>query len=281
MQDQFEVELKLRKSKAIDCKQTTLQEAIYAVPNQLFYGMQYMMSFLPDEQDEIPIYVCGLRFCKFFGFAHEIAHHVQSTSHRKSFLDINGVTEPEEPQPSGEEDLIKLIHEYDLETSGQSNPARLIKKIVNTTDYEQVLSGSYPPSFYHFLEERVSKDYEESRQQKTHAEPMISQERGSGVSYKRSDSEKLISNGSDHLREHLSNVKQDIFDLVKHEFELAGKLNGSSVSITNSVIQQLSTKYYRDEKLFHEKDLWKMSLTSNVIQRIRCRVLNFLSDDDF
>lgn len=157
----------------------------------------------------------------------------------------------------------------------------LISCTVNTFDYQCASVGIYPISFHEFVERKVLKDFNESRRQKLYVNetPITSSRepsKSTGKSHSRlhSDSESSGKTQPSDLKEHLSNLKLHIYNIVSQEFQNSGRLNNSNL-ITSVVMRQLSTRYYQDEKIFYEKDLWNLSY-SEVTSRVRCRVLNFL-----
>ena len=119
------------------------------------FGLQYMMKILPQELDEPAIYLCGLPFCDFRGQEKDLKGHTISESHLKGYLDVNGVLEDDEEDNVKIQDLYqnaKYLHGGDTGRIKGKNPKLLIKKVVNSLEYEVAISG-YPTCHRRFAQD--------------------------------------------------------------------------------------------------------------------------------
>ena len=123
------------------------------------FGLQYMMKILPQELDEPAIYLCGLPFCDFRGQEKDLKGHTISESHLKGYLDVNGVLEDDEENEVKIQDLYrnaKYLHGGDTGRIKGKNPKLLIKKVVNSFEYEVAISG-YPTCHRRFTQDIVKE----------------------------------------------------------------------------------------------------------------------------
>lgn len=214
-------------------------------------GLSFMLELYPEEYDEPPIYICSLLPCEFIGFATDILDHAKSPEHRRGYLEVNGVTQSNLENQS-EDDLISCLHEYDLANTNQpiKSPENLLKRVVNTYDYQCALIGKYPPAYHDFVMEKVLVEYNENRQPKVYAvepstsTPSTSKTHTSSATKSRKLSEIDGKTKASDVYEHLGIVKQEIRNIVLEEFQRAGRLTGPNM-ITNSIIRQLSVRYYQ------------------------------------
>ena len=119
------------------------------------FGLQYVMKILPQELDEPAIYLCGLPFCDFRGQEKDLKGHTISESHLKGYLDVNGVLEDDEEDDVRIQDLYqnaKYLHGGDTGRIKGKNPKLLIKKVVNSLEYEVAISG-YPTCHRQFAQD--------------------------------------------------------------------------------------------------------------------------------
>ena len=119
------------------------------------FGLQYVMKILPQELDEPAIYLCGLPFCDFRGQEKDLKGHTISESHLKGYLDVNGVLEDDEEDNVKIQDLYqnaKYLHGGDTGRIKGKNPKLLIKKVVNSFEYEVAISG-YPTCHRQFAQD--------------------------------------------------------------------------------------------------------------------------------
>ena len=119
------------------------------------FGLQYVMKILPQELDEPAIYLCGLPFCDFRGQEKDLKGHTISESHLKGYLDVNGVLEDHEEDDVRIQDLYqnaKYLHGGDTGRIKGKNPKLLIKKVVNSFEYEVAISG-YPTCHRQFAQD--------------------------------------------------------------------------------------------------------------------------------
>ena len=118
------------------------------------FGLQYMMKILPQELDEPAIYLCGLPFCDFRGQEKDLKGHTISESHLKGYLDVNGVLEDDEDNVKIQDlyQNAKYLHGGDTGRIKGKNPKLLIKKVVNSFEYEVAISG-YPTCHRRFAQD--------------------------------------------------------------------------------------------------------------------------------
>ena len=119
------------------------------------FGLQYMMKILPQELDEPAIYLCGLPFCDFRGQEKDLKGHTISESHLKGYLDVNGVLEDDEEDDVKIQDLYqnaKYLHGGDTGRIKGKNPKLLIKRVINSFEYEVAISG-YPTCHRRFAQD--------------------------------------------------------------------------------------------------------------------------------
>ena len=116
-------------------------------------GLQYMMRILPQEFDGAAIFLCGLPFCDFRGNEKDLRRHTISENHLKGYLDVNGVLEEDEKI----QDLYKnakYLHEGDTSRIIGQDAKLLIKRIVDSVEYDIAISGlGYPMSHRRFAQE--------------------------------------------------------------------------------------------------------------------------------
>ena len=119
------------------------------------FGLQYVMKILPQELDEPAIYLCGLPFCDFRGQEKDLKGHTISESHLKGYLDVNGVLEDHEEDDVRIQDLYqnaKYLHGGDTGRIKGKNPKLLIKRVINSFEYEVAISG-YPTCHRQFAQD--------------------------------------------------------------------------------------------------------------------------------
>ena len=78
-----------------------------------WYGVQYMLQFMPGDYDyeNLPIYVCTL--CYWRGYARELAAHFEDLTHVRGYLHVNNCKELDL-------EIAKELFDYDTEFRYQS-----------------------------------------------------------------------------------------------------------------------------------------------------------------